>query len=80
MQSSPASHHCLSLRFKFSPPHPDLKHHQSIFLCRVTDQVSHPYKTAGTIVILYILIFKFFLEETAGHETLNKLVVSILRI
>ena len=24
------------------------------------DQVSHPYKTAGKIIVLYILIFKFF--------------------
>ena len=26
----------------------------------VNDQVSHPYKTTGKIIILYILIFKFF--------------------
>ena len=26
----------------------------------VKDQVSHPYKTTGKIVVLYILIFKFF--------------------
>jgi hypothetical protein len=25
----------------------------------VSDQVSHPYKTTGTILVLYILIFKF---------------------
>jgi hypothetical protein len=25
----------------------------------VSDQVSHPYKTAGKIIVLYILIFKF---------------------
>jgi len=25
----------------------------------VSDQVSHPYKTAGNIIVLYILIFKF---------------------
>ena len=27
---------------------------------RVNDQVSHPYKTTGKIIVLYILIFKFF--------------------
>jgi len=27
--------------------------------CGVNDQVSHPYKTAGKIPILYILVFKF---------------------
>jgi len=26
----------------------------------VNDQVSHPYKTTGKILVLYILIFKFF--------------------
>ena len=26
----------------------------------VNDQVSHPYKTTGKIIVLYILIFKFF--------------------
>ena len=25
----------------------------------VSDQVSHPYKTTGKIIVLYILIFKF---------------------
>ena len=25
----------------------------------VSDQVSHPYKTTGKIIIMYILIFKF---------------------
>ena len=26
---------------------------------RVSDQISHPYKTTGKIIVLYILIFKF---------------------
>jgi hypothetical protein len=26
----------------------------------VSDQISHPYKTTGKTVVLYILIFKFF--------------------
>jgi len=25
----------------------------------VNDQISHPYKTTGKIIVLYILIFKF---------------------
>ena len=29
------------------------------FSLNVSDQVSHPYKTTGKIIILYILIFKF---------------------
>jgi len=27
--------------------------------CNVSDQASHPYKTTGKIIVLYILIFKF---------------------
>ena len=27
--------------------------------CRVNDQISHPYKTIGKIIVLYMLIFKF---------------------
>ena len=27
----------------------------------ISDQVSHPYKTTGKIIVLYILIFNFFL-------------------
>jgi hypothetical protein len=51
MQSSPASCPFLSLRSKYSPQHPVLKH--------AWDGVSHPYKTRGKIMVLYILIFMF---------------------
>ena len=30
-----------------------------LFSLNVSDQVSHPYKTTGKIIVLYILIFKF---------------------
>jgi len=30
------------------------------FFLNVSDQVSHPYKTTGKIIVLYILTFKFF--------------------
>jgi phosphate starvation-inducible membrane PsiE len=33
-----------------------LRLHSSI---NVSDQVSHPYKTTGKIIVLYILLFKF---------------------
>jgi hypothetical protein len=55
VQSSPAS---LSLRTQYSSQHPVLKHRPN-FSRSVRDQVSHPYKTTGKIIILYILIFKY---------------------
>jgi hypothetical protein len=41
------------------------------------DQVSHPYKTTGKIIILYILIFKFFVRR---QQILNWMVARILLI
>jgi len=43
------------LRPKYSPQHPILKRSS----LNMSDQVSHPYKTTGKIIVLYILIFKF---------------------
>jgi hypothetical protein len=51
--------HFISLRSKYSPQHPILKHPQSTFLHYVRDQFSHPYRTTGEIIVLYILIFMF---------------------
>jgi hypothetical protein len=36
----------------------------------VSDQVSHPYKTTGKIIFLYILIFKF-LESKLEDNSLE---------
>jgi hypothetical protein len=41
------------------------------------EHVSHPYKTAGKIMGLYILIFKFLVRR---QETLNRKAASIPRI
>jgi hypothetical protein len=51
MLFSPLSRHLIPRRFKYPPQHPVPKHPQS----NVTDQVSHPYKTVGKILVLYIL-------------------------
>jgi hypothetical protein len=53
---SPAFHHFMSLRSKYSLQHPVLKHPYSVFL-NVRDQFSYPYRTTGEIIVLYILIF-----------------------
>jgi len=54
-----SSHHFLPLRSKYFPLHTLLTHPQSIFFLSVRDQISHPYKTTGRIIVLYILILKF---------------------
>jgi hypothetical protein len=36
----------------------------------VTDQVSHPYKTTGKIVVLYILIY-MFLEDGKTKDSVH---------
>jgi len=50
------------LRHKHFPQHPILRHPQPAFL-NVSDQVSHPYKTTGRVIVLNILIFKFLDSE-----------------
>jgi hypothetical protein len=59
MQFSRISHHFISLQTKYSPQHIVLKHPQSMFPLNVRDQVSHPYRTTGKIIVLYIQIFTF---------------------
>jgi hypothetical protein len=45
----------------------------------VTDQVSHPYRTRGKIIVLYILIF-VFRQQTGRQKVLYWMVASITRI
>jgi hypothetical protein len=65
MQSSPAPHHVLPVRSKYSPQHPVLK------LCS-----SHSVKPSFTPIqnnkesmVLYILIFKLLWEEGGRQKT-----------
>jgi len=39
---------------------------------KVSDQVSHPYNTTGTIIVLYILIFKFLDSNLEDRRLLLK--------
>jgi len=36
---------------------------------KVSDQVSHPYKTTGKIIVLYITIFKFLGSKLEGKDS-----------
>jgi hypothetical protein len=59
MQLSPATCHLIPPSFKYSAHHPVFKHPDLCSSFNVRDQVSHPYKTTGKIIVFYILIFTF---------------------
>jgi hypothetical protein len=59
MQISPMSSHFIPLRSKYSPQHPVLKHPSLCSYLSDRDQVSHPHRTTGKIIMLHILIFNF---------------------
>jgi hypothetical protein len=43
----------------------------------VRNHVSHPYKIADEIIVLYILIFKFVERQQEDKNILNRMAVSI---
>jgi hypothetical protein len=78
MQFSPLSHHLILFRSKYPSQHPVLKHPLS--LCSsldLRDQVSHPYRTTGKIIALYISKFYVFQQQMRRLRVLNWMVASI---
>jgi hypothetical protein len=59
MKFSPPSCHLIPLWSKYPPQHPVSNTPSLCSSLNVRDQVSHPYRTRGKIIVLYILIFKF---------------------
>jgi hypothetical protein len=56
---------------------------QTVNLCasiNVRDQVSHPYKTTGKIIVLYILILKVFRQQTRRQKGLTWMTARITQI
>ena len=60
MQFSPLPCYLVPLGPKCSPQHSVLKQPILRSSLNVSDKVSHPYRTTGKFIVLYILIFKFF--------------------
>jgi len=42
----------------------------------VNDQVSHPYKTTGKNLVLYILTFKFLVSKPGRQKILHQMIAS----
>jgi hypothetical protein len=56
---------------------------KTLSLCsylNIRDQVSHSYKTTGKIIVLYIVIFTIFRQQTRRQKVLHWVVASITRI
>jgi hypothetical protein len=58
-QFSPPSHHLIRLQSNYPPQYSVLKHPQSMYL----PYISHPYRTKGKIIVLYVIIFKLFVSR-----------------
>jgi hypothetical protein len=67
MQSSPLSFYHIPHRPKL-PQHHTLKHPQPFFLPECERPISHPDKTTGKIIVLYILGFGFLDSKLEDKE------------
>ena len=66
---SPFFFYLYPLRPKYSPQHTILKHLSLHSSLNLSDQVSHPYKTTGTIIVLYILFFIFWIASCKTKDS-----------
>jgi hypothetical protein len=66
--------------FKESSQNCVLKHPQSSSSLNVRDQVSHPYKTTGRIMVIIYFNLCIPLQQAGRQETLDRMVSIILRI
>jgi hypothetical protein len=76
------------LVMQFSPPlfRPNILNtlfSNTLGLCsslNVRDHVSHPYRTTGKIIVLYILNLTFLCQQTRRQKVLDRMVACITRI
>jgi len=81
MLFSPRNCSLIPIKHKASPQHPILKRLQPPFLPYVRDQVLHPYKTTGKIIVLCILIFTILVSKLEDQRfcTESTCTVSIVK-
>jgi hypothetical protein len=78
MYTSPAScHFLLDPNILLSTPFSNILN--LCYALSVTDQVKHPYKTRGKIILVFILILKFLVRRWED-KVLNRMVAIIPRI
>jgi len=77
IHSSPTSRHFLPLSSEYSPHTLFTNTLNPCPFLSVRDQVSHPYKSTGKIIVLYIKIFEFWRRDGKTQNILNWIVENI---